>query len=30
MEAFATKEELQNAIEELKKIIENQKVMANF
>jgi hypothetical protein len=30
METFATKEELQNAIEELKKIIENQKVMANF
>jgi hypothetical protein len=27
---YATKEELQNAIEELKKIIENQKVMANF
>jgi hypothetical protein len=27
---YATKEELQNAIEELKKIIENQKVMVNF
>ena len=30
MEAFATKEELQEAVNELKKIIESQKVMANF
>ena len=27
---YATKEELQSAIEELKKIIEDQKIMANF
>lgn len=30
METFATKEELQEAVNELKKIIESQKVMANF
>lgn len=30
MEAFATKEELRTAIEEIKNIIENQKVMSNF